>query len=45
MANEKVSFKDLSWPLKVSVLISWGIGILYIFFFLVGFIIGLIVPI
>jgi len=36
-----VSFKDLTWPLKTAVIAAWITGILYLIFFLIGFIEGI----
>ena len=36
----KVTFKELSIPLKAAVIVSWIVGLLYLFAFLVGFIEG-----
>ncbi len=38
----KVKFKDLSFWLKISVILSFIIGTLYLILFLLGFIIGII---
>lgn len=38
----RITFKDLSWPVKTAVVAAWAIGIMYVGAFLIGFIIGLI---
>jgi hypothetical protein len=37
-----IEFRDLSLPLKVGIVTSWIVGVLYIVLFLIGFILGII---
>jgi len=35
-----ITFKELSTPLKIAVIMAWCVGVVYILSFLIGFIIG-----
>lgn len=38
MEDKKIKFGDLSWALKTSVIVSWAVGILYVIYFIIGFV-------
>ena len=40
--KEKVTFKDLSGPLKTAIIMAWIIGVIYVFYFIIGMIIGIL---
>lgn len=40
MEQKKVTYSDLTWPLKGAIIISWLIGVLYLVAFFVGFFLG-----
>ena len=37
----EIKYKDLSWPIKVAVVVSWIVGVIFAIGFLVGFIEGI----
>ncbi len=39
--KEKVIFRDLSIPLKTAIVMAWIVGIIYVYYFIVGMIIGI----
>ena len=42
MDKEKIKFGDLSLPIKVNIILSWVVSILFILSFLIGFTIGIL---
>jgi hypothetical protein len=42
---EKVVFSQLSWPLKISVIISYLVSGLWLLFFVSGFIVGIAISV
>jgi len=37
----KTTYKDLSWPLKVAVVVAWVVGLAWTAAFMLGFVSGL----
>ena len=40
MNGEKVKFNNLSTPLKISVIISFAVGVIYAIAIIIGFVVG-----
>jgi hypothetical protein len=38
MDKKKISFSEVSWPIKTAVAVSWVIGVMFSVLFLIGFI-------
>lgn len=41
MKDNIIRYKNLSWPLKTAVIVSWILGVIYAFWFLFGVALGI----
>ncbi len=44
MKRLKICFGDLSWPLRIAIVMAWFMGVIYGIAFMVGFIDALLSP-